>query len=85
MAIASGSNNTSAYSPDGINWVNVVYKVVNPAGTDTTADLNEALGVNTVLSNANTYTDSAVADKATMTEVNTAIQSAIQNTWEASY
>ena len=81
----SNSSNVAAYSTDGINWTDVADIVNNPTGTDITSNLKKALGVDMILSNANAYTDSAISDKATMTEVNAAIQTAIQNTWEASY
>ena len=47
VAVASGSN-IAAYSTDGINWVNTAYKVINPAGTDATTNLNKALGAVTM-------------------------------------
>ena len=84
VAVASNTD-IAAYSTDSITWTNVADVVNHPAGTDITSNLKKVLGVDTILSDANAYTDSAISDKATMTEVNTAIQAAIQNTWEASY
>ena len=43
VAVAQ-NRNVAAYSTDGITWTNIVYKVSNPAGTDVTTNLNEALG-----------------------------------------
>ena len=79
------SNKYVVYSTDGITWTNVADVLNHPTGTDITSNLKKVLGVDTILSDANAYTDSAISDKATMTEVNAAIQAAIQNTWEASY
>ena len=62
-------SSVSVYSYDGINWTNI--------GNDLKVFDPDGTNVTANLNKA--------LGTVTMTEVNTAIQSAIQNTWEASY
>ena len=70
VAVANGT--VGGHSTDGITWNQRSTLVNIPTGADVTYTLKTVLGADTILSDAKSYAD-------------TAIQSAIQNTWEASY
>lgn len=55
------ASDITAYSLDGINWLNTVQSVNNAAGTNVTSDLKGILGVDKILPSAKEYTDEAIA------------------------
>ena len=84
VAVA-GSNNVAAYSTDGINWIHKSTKLQNSAGEDISEDVKNALDISADDVGADAKGSAAQALTDAKAYTNSAIQAAIQNTWEASY